>query len=164
MSTVEEIKNKITEIRKHYDSNLNNSYLKGLYARLELSPTLQRQIGYLLDQEIVYVDSRGAISDLYSSIYALLVYVTDLNQKIIPTLKTYSEQNAKNYHGNEAIFFQMMIKNFPMNLNIFAGQLRTLFDMLMSYDNANFSGKEIHKELKVTQEIDKLILGLSVDM
>ncbi len=164
MSTVEEIKNKITEIRKHYYSNLNNSYLKGLYARLELSPTLQRQIGYLLNQEIVYVDSRGAISDLYSSIYALLVYVTDLNQKIIPMLKTYSEQNAKNYHGNEAIFFQMMIKNFPMNLNIFAGQLRTLFDMLMSYDNANFSGKEIHKELKVTQEIDKLILGLSVDM
>lgn len=135
-----------------------------MYARLELSPTLQRQIGYLLNQEIVYVDSRGAISDLYSSIYALLVYVTDLNQKIIPTLKTYSEQNAKNYHGNEAIFFQMMIKNFPMDLNIFAGQLRTLFDMLMSYDNANFSGKEIHKELKVTQEIDKLILGLSVDM
>ncbi|MEE1289629.1 MAG: hypothetical protein UHW86_01215, partial [Spirochaetota bacterium] len=144
MASTEEIKNKITEIRKHYDSNLNNNYLKGLNARLEVAPVLQRQIGYLLNQEIVYVDSRGAISDLYSSIYALLTYVTDLNKEIIPMLKSYADQNTKNYHGNEGILFQMAVKNYPMNLNLFTGMLKSLFDLVMSYDNNNFSGKEIH--------------------
>ena len=51
MASVDGIKTKIAEIRKHYDSNLNNNYLKGVNARLEVSPVLQRQIGYLLNQE-----------------------------------------------------------------------------------------------------------------
>jgi hypothetical protein len=164
MTSAEDIKNKIAEIRKHYDSNLNNNYLKGLNARLEVAPVLQRQIGYLLNQEIVYVDSRGAISDLYSSIYALLTYITDLNKEIIPMLKSYADQNTKNYHGNEGILFQMAVKNYPMNLNLFAKMLKTLFDSIMDYDNINFPGKEIHKEQKDIQEIDKLILGLQVNM
>lgn len=163
MASTEEIKNKIAEIRKHYDSNLNNNYLKGLNARLEVAPVLQRQIGYLLNQEIVYVDSRGAISDLYSSIYALLTYVTDLNKEIIPMLKSYADQNTKNYHGNEGILFQMAVKNYPMNLNLFTGMLKSLFDLVMSYDNNNFSGKEIHKELKEINEIDKMLLALTVN-
>ncbi len=163
MASTEEIKNKIAEIRKHYDSNLNNNYLKGLNARLEVSPVLQRQIGYLLNQEIVYVDSRGAISDLYCSIHALLSYVINLNKEIVPMLKTYNEQNGKNYHGNEAIFFQMMIKNYPMNLNLFTGMLKALFDLVTSYDTNNFSGKEIHKELKEVNEIDKMLLSLTAN-
>jgi hypothetical protein len=163
MASTEEIKNKIAEIRKHYDSNLNNNYLKGLNARLEVAPVLQRQIGYLLNQEIVYVDSRGAISDLYSSIYALLTYVTDLNKEIIPMLKSYADQNTKNYHGNEGILFQMAVKNYPMNLNLFTGMLKSFFDLVMSYDNNNFSGKEIHKELKEINEIDKMLLALTVN-
>jgi hypothetical protein len=163
MASTEEIKNKIAEIRKHYDSNLNNNYLKGLNARLEVAPVLQRQIGYLLNQEIVYVDSRGAISDLYSSIHALLTYVTDLNKEIIPILKSYADQNTKNYHGNEGILFQMAVKNYPMNLNLFTGMLKSLFDLVMSYDNNNFSGKEIHKELKEINEIDKMLLALTVN-
>jgi hypothetical protein len=163
MASTEEIKNKIAEIRKHYDSNLNNNYLKGLNARLEVAPVLQRQIGYLLNQEIVYVDSRGAISDLYSSIHALLTYVTDLNKEIIPMLKSYADQNTKNYHGNEGILFQMAVKNYPMNLNLFAKMLKTLFDSIMDYDNINFPGKEIHKELKEINEIDKMLLALTVN-
>jgi hypothetical protein len=163
MASTEEIKNKIAEIRKHYDSNLNNNYLKGLNARLEVAPVLQRQIGYLLNQEIVYVDSRGAISDLYSSIHALLTYVTDLNKEIIPMLKSYADQNTKNYHGNEGILFQMAVKNYPMNLNLFTGMLKSLFDVVMSYDNNNFSGKEIHKELKEINEIDKMLVALTVN-
>ena len=164
MTTAEDIKNKITEIKKHYDLNLNNNYLKSLNAKLEVAPMLQRQIGYLLNQEIIYVDSRGAISDLYSSIYAVLVYVTNLNKEVVPTIKSYVEQNAKNYHGNDGILFQMAVKNYPMNLNLFAKMLRTLFDSIMDYDNINFPGKEIHKEQKDIQEIDKLILGLQVNM
>ena len=164
MTTAEDIKNKITEIKKHYDLNLNNNYLKSLNAKLEVAPSLQRQIGYLLNQEIIYVDSRGAISDLYSSIYAVLVYVTNLNKEVVPTIKSYVEQNTKNYHGNEGILFQMAVKNYPMNLNLFAKMLRTLFDSIRDYDNINFPGKEIHKEQKDIQEIDKLILGLQINM
>ena len=164
MTSAEDIKNKIAEIKKHYDLNLNNNYLKSLNAKLEVAPMLQRQIGYLLNQEIIYVDSRGAISDLYSSIYAVLVYVTNLNKEVVPTIKSYVEQNAKNYHGNDGILFQMAVKNYPMNLNLFAKMLRTLFDSIMDYDNINFPGKEIHKEQKDIQEIDKLILGLQVNM
>ena len=164
MASVEDIKNKIAEIKKHYDLNLNSNYLKSLNAKLEVAPMVQRQIGYLLNQEIIYVDSRGAISDLYSSIYAVLVYVTNLNKEVVPTIKSYAEQNAKNYHGNDGILFQMAVKNYPMNLSLFAKMLRTLFDLIMAYDNTNFPGKEIHKEQKDIQEIDKLILGLEVNM
>lgn len=164
MASVDGIKTKIAEIRKHYDSNLNNNYLKGVNARLEVSPVLQRQIGYLLNQEIVYIDSRGSILDLYSSICALLMYVRDLNKEIIPALKGYSELNGRNYHGNEAILFQMMIKNYPMNLKLFFELLKALFEMLLEYDNSTFPGKEIHKNLKEVEEINKLILGLQVNM
>jgi hypothetical protein len=42
--------------------------------------------------------------------------------------------------------------------------IKTLFDSIMDYDNINFPSKEIHKEQKDIQEIDKLILGLQVNM
>lgn len=150
-----DIRKKINEIKNHYHSNLNNKYLKSLKSKIRLSPIVSREVEHLLNFEILYVDTRGSLNDLYAAIAALGVYIEELNKRVVPFLKSYLELHREQYDGNEKILFQMTIKNFPMNITILENHLREFYAILIEYDKNKFQKDAIYLRSKNINSIEK---------
>lgn len=146
MVSTSDIINKIKEIREHYDSHINNRYVKNLVMRIELSPSQSQDMGTILANEIIYVDTRGALSDLYSAMRAILVMVSKIYDDVIPGLKNYTA--ASGISSQEKILAQLAVKNYPSNVHFLAQKITELFEMVFTYDEDTFPSNPAYKSVK----------------
>ena len=162
MVNVGDIKNIIVEIQKHYDKHINNKYVKNITMRLDLSQTVLQNMNLVLSGNLVYIDSRGAIEDLYYGIKATLDFISEVEQKVVPNLGSYFNTSTgfaatHNLSQNEKILSQMAIKNYPMNLKLFFDMMNKLFQMIYEFDKINFSKDPAHKRVTTFSQIEILL-------
>lgn len=163
MLDVADIKNVINDIKKHYDKHINNKYVKNLQSRLDITQSMMQNMNFILSGNIVYIDSRGAIEDLYNAIKAICDYITEVQSKIVPNISFYAAPNFYSQGGmteNDKILAQMAIKSFPMNVRLLYNFTYKLFNMVHEYDLTNFSKDPAYKRVETFPNIEKLILDL----
>lgn len=154
MYTSTDIKTKINEIRYHYDTYLNNKFVKSIMMKLDIPHTIHRDMDYILTNEIIYIDSKGSLMDLYAGIKAIIFLIKDIDIKITPNIQGYMDAGKKAYSANDAILYQMAIKNYPMNVVILETMIKQLYDMVLDFDRSSFAGHEIFKSVKDIKDID----------
>ncbi len=147
MYTTADIKTKINDIRRHYESYINSKYLKSVIMKIDLPHMTMRDMEYIINTEITYIDSKGSLADMYCGIKAIIYFVRELEGKIIPNLHSYSDIGKTAVSTNEQILYQMAIKNFPMNVKILTDLLKQLYDMLIVFDNEHFYQNQAYKNV-----------------
>ena len=137
-----DIKNAILEIQKHYDKHVNNKYVKRITLNMDLPQSTKQNMNLILSGNFAYIDSRGAIEDLYYGIKAVCDFIVEIQSKIIPNLDSFINGSLfspqANMSENEKILSQMAIKNYPMNIKILSDLICRLFVIIHEYDKANF--------------------------
>lgn len=154
MYTSTDIKSKINQLRHHYNTYLNNKYVKGIMMKLDIPHTIHRDMDYILLSEIVYIDSKGSLNDIYTGIKAVIFFIKDIELKILPNIQGYVDAGKNSYSGNEGILYQMAIKNFAMNVETFTKILEELFVMVLDYDSNTFTKNEVYKGLRDYNDLD----------
>ncbi len=151
-----DIINKLADIRKHFDSNLNNKYVKNIFIKVDLHSTIKQEMNIILINEFNYVDTRGGLIDIYNGIKAVSEFNKEVTSKVLKNLNSYISStfaSSSNMSQNDKILSQMAIKNYPMNIKILNELLLSLFDMLVEYDKHNFSKDPAYLSVK---EFDKI--------
>jgi hypothetical protein len=158
MIKVSDIKNSISEIQKHYDKHVNNKYVKKFTLNLDISPTVIQNMNLILGANFVYIDTKGAIEDLYCGVKAVCDFINEIQTNIIPELNSYTNITLQsNMSENDKILSQMAIKNYPMNIKILSNMLYKVFNMIIDYDIATFPRDPAFKRVEYFEEIRKVI-------
>ena len=158
---VQDIKNAIMEIQKHYDKHVNNKYVKRITLHMDLPQSTIQNMNLILSGNFAYIDSRGAIEDLYYGIKAVCDFIIEIRTKIIPNLDSFTNGSIftpqANLSENEKILSQMAIKNYPMNINILSDLICKLYVIIFEYDKTNFEKDPAFKRIEIFTDIQKLI-------
>jgi hypothetical protein len=156
MVKVNDLKNAIGEIQKHYDKHVNNKYVKKFMMNVDLAPSIVQNMNLILGANFAYIDTIGAIEDLYSGIKAVCSFINEIRSKIIPDLNSYINMSLQaSVSENEKILSQMAIKNYPMNIKLLADMTIKLFDMIYEYDSTTFKNEAAYKRLDTFSDIRK---------
>lgn len=157
MSMQEEIVQKISEIKAHFDKNLNNKYVKNVVLKIDVGSEVKHNMGILLDYKTLYFDSKGTIDDLYSSIKAIAIFIREVQIRVLNNISSFTGDSFFAASGskdpNERILFQMAIKNYPMNIRLLAKMNFELLKMVIEYDKENFSNSPAYQNFKNFDEI-----------
>lgn len=154
MHNVNDIKKQISLVRNHYDNHLNNKYIKNLYRKIELPHMVSQEIKHLLESEVVYIDSKGALIDLYDGIKGVIFLLREIRVQILPSLKAYSNPELTNFSSHEKILYQMAISNYPQNIKIFTNDLHQLYEMILEFDKNQFNDDPAYKKISEFGEIE----------
>jgi|GEM_PF-1295638 len=161
MSLQEEIKQVINEIRNHFETNLNNKYVKNILLKLDMSLDVRHNMNIILDYKTLYFDSKGTIDDIYSSIKAITQFIKEIRIRVLPNIYSYTGNSFFTSSGtkdpNDNILFQMAVKNYPMNIKLLAKLTLNLLKLVYEYDKTNFTKEPAYKKVKNFEEIGKYL-------
>jgi len=157
MGRQDEIIQKINELKKHFDNNLNNKYVKNIVLKLDIGNDIKHSMNILLDYKTLYFDSKGTIEDLYQSIKAVAYFLREVQIRVLPSMSTYNADSFFNATSskdpNDKILYQMAVKNYPMNIKLLAKMSLELLKMVVQYDKENFTTNPVVEQLKNFDEI-----------
>jgi len=158
MANVDNIRNIINEIQTHYDKNLNSKYVKNLSLKIDIPVTINQDKNIVLVNDLIYIDSRGSIEDLYNGIRAVNYYIKEIEKNIIPRLSSYAT-SVISTNENDKILQQMAIKNYPMNIQILKNMLKKLFLFVYEFDKLNFSKDPAYLKVRNFNELEDMYLS-----
>ncbi len=159
MPNVEEIKTLLKEIQTHYEKHLNNKYVRNIILKLDLPIMVNQDKNVILTNEMLYLDSRGSIEDIYEGIIAVNYLINEIEKNVVPNLSSYvAAYAAEQKNENEKILAQMAIKNYPMNIKILKDKIRSLFFKIYDFDKLNFTKDPAYKRVKNFSELENLYL------
>jgi hypothetical protein len=166
MSSIGEIKEIIVDIKDHYDKHCNSKYTKGILLKLDLPHSVKHEMNTILVNDLVYLDSRGTLEDLYNGIKSIAFFIHELKAKVIPNISNYTSGTFLSApiqsNPNEKILMQMAIKNYPMNIKILADKTYMLLTKVLEFDNSQFSDNPAYNSIKGFDEIGNA-LQYSID-
>ncbi len=162
----EEIKRLIGELKTHFDSNLNNKYVKNILLKLDIPLDIRHNMSTLLDYKTLYFDSKGSIDDMYSNIKAITYFIKEIKFKVFPNIYNYTGTTffaaGSSKDPNDKILFQMAVKNYTMNIKMFGKITYNLLKSIIEYDKTNFTKdpayvkiKDLNETIKYLEEIIK---------
>ncbi len=157
MAMQDEIKQYINEVKNHFDTNLNNKYVKNILLKLDLPLDVRHNMNIIMDLKTLYFDSKGSIEDIYSSINAIAYFIREIRVKVLPNIYSYTGtsffSSSGNNNPNDNILFQMAVKNYAMNVKILAKLTYNLLKMVLEYDKTNFAKDPAYIHVKKLDEI-----------
>ncbi len=157
MAMQDDIKQYINEVKNHFDTNLNNKYVKNIILKLDLPLDIRHNMNIIFDLKTLYFDSKGSIEDIYLSINAIAYFIREVKVKVIPNIYSYTGTSFFSAMGaanpNDNILFQMAVKNYQMNIKILAKLVYNLLKMVLEYDKTNFNKDPAYIHFKKLDEI-----------
>ena len=84
MVTADDINKAVKDIQNHYNTNVNNKYVKNALLRMDVPLHVQQNKDYLLKGDLYYIDSRGAVEDLYMGVAATMDYIDMIVKHVMP--------------------------------------------------------------------------------
>ena len=158
MGRQDEIIQVINELKLHFDKNLNNKYVKNVLLKLDVTSDIKHNMSILLDYKTLYFDSKGTIDDIYSSIRAIAFFIKEVQIRVLHNIVAYTGDiffgaSTSSNDSNDRILFQMAVKNYPMNIKLFAKMCFNLLKMVIEYDKENFTSNPAYEGIKNFEEI-----------
>lgn len=155
MVSAEDIKNAVKDLQIHFNNHVNNKYVKNMLLRVDEPVGVSQRKDYLLKGDLYYIDSKGAIEDLFLGIMATLEYTDIISKDVVPRLAMTNADFVPT-NPNERVLCQMTLKNYPTNINIFYKKLVDFFWMLLDYDNFLFPHSPAHEKVKGFETLHKI--------
>ena len=147
MVTADAIKKAVKDIQNHYNTNINNKYVKNSLLRMDVPLHVQQNKDFLLKGDLYYIDSRGAVEDLYMGVAATMDYIDMIVKHVMPHV-TFTGADFVAKDANERVMAQMAMKNYGMNVEIFRKKVCDFFTMLTEYDVSLFNRNPAYNNIK----------------
>ncbi len=146
-----DIINMLTDIRTHFENNINNKYVKNIFIKIDLHPSNKQEMNIILVNDFHYIDSRGGLQDLYTGIKSVTLFIKEVINKVLKNLNAYVGTglgSSASVSQNDKILAQMAIKNYPMNIKILNDKLLKLLDLLLEYDKQFYAKDPAYLSVK----------------
>lgn len=159
----QELFQKIETLAVHYTTNLMSPYLKAPLANLPLTRRDNDEIELLTARIDVYRHQGYHLDELYWKLLAMARFVKTAQFQWGSGLKTQVVARYAGRPSSERVMAEMVVNNFPANLELLASQVMELFVMVKAEDQAQNQGKA--RELRGVPEAKEIpeLLGRKPD-
>ena len=106
-----------------------------------------QNMDFLLKGDLYYIDSRGAVEDLYMGVSATMDYIDMIVKHVLPHV-TFTGADYVAKDANERVIAQMAFKNYAMNVELFRKKVCDFFQILTEYDMFLFNKKPAYLQIK----------------
>ena len=156
--TDEAIVRLIKQLVDHYRTNISNRFIRPALLQLPFDDILWTHIESLTERFDQLSYQGFNIEDLYRQLGALTQFVYAVRREVVPTLRY---RLVNNYADKtDKVLRDMVIHNFPANLQVFAGLLFELYNKLVEIDTADAKGKRpIYKQYPDLDDIEAKLMG-----
>ena len=155
----------IEKIQNHYNSNLNNRYIRKALLLMKVPTGTWDAIGRLTEKTDYYKMQGYHYKELYEQIYAAANFVYHAKTEVMPRLKfmlsggtdtLFSRQKSET--EKDRILLEMAINNFPANLGVFADLINELYVKAVKLDREEHAkAKPVYEHMPELKELGKLL-------
>lgn len=167
MSSVrnEEIFKIVEKIRDHYNTNLNNRYVRKALLHMKVPRGTWDAIARLTEKTDFYKIQGYPYKDLYEQVYAAATFVHHAKVEVLPHLRellsggtdTVFSRGGK--PGEDKILLDMAINNFPANLGVFSDLINKLYVRAAELDKADHPDvRPVYQRMPELKEIGRLLI------
>ncbi|MDC7241923.1 MAG: hypothetical protein PQJ50_16330 [Spirochaetales bacterium] len=147
-----EIFDMLDEVRKHYRSNMSNTFIRTALLSMDMPYDQRNSIEIITDKLEIYKSQGYKFEELYNGIYSLAVFIYKARLEIVPNLK--GSSLLRDVSPSEKVLADMAANNLKANLSILADRLNELYLKVVRLDVKSHSVKTpVYTRM---EELDKL--------
>ena len=159
-----EIFDLLDEVRKHYKSNMSNSYIRSALLSLDMPYDQRNAIESITDKLEMYRNQGYKFEELYNGIYSLAVFIYKARLEVVPGLK--NSNFLRDATASDRVLAGMAADNLSANLNILADRLNELYLKVVRLDVKSHKVKSpvytrMHELDKLGQILTSTVPGLA---
>lgn len=137
----------IQKIGEHFNSNISNRYIRPVLMSIQVDSENGINIAALTERYEQYRYQGYQLSDLYHQIFALSWFCFRIRHTVLNDLKNQVfQKDAGPRTGQDRVFRDMAIFNFPANLQVLIGLLVELYNKAVAEDQRINVGKRLIKD------------------
>jgi hypothetical protein len=146
----------LDEVRKHYKSNMSNTFIRSALLSLDMPYDQRSAIENLTDKLDMYKNQGYKFEELYLGVYSMAVFIYKARQEVIPGLKRSSF--LRDASSSEKILAEMAADNLKANLNILADRLNELYLKVVRLDIKSHSLKSpVYTRMEALDKVGQLL-------
>lgn len=126
----------IERLAKHFESSINNSYVRTALISMDLPPNARMAMQPLTDKVDSYKLHGYRFDEIYAGIMALATYIYKVRKEVYPYLKNSLTGKAS---GDEKILQMLAVDNLKTNMSVLADDVSDLYMRVVQLD------KDAHK-------------------
>lgn len=160
----EEIFKIIEKIRNHYNTNLNNRFIRKALLLMKVPRGTWDAIARLTEKTDLYKIQGYPYKELYEQIHAAATFVHQAKIDVAPRLRillsggtetVFSRQQG----GEDKILLDMAINNFPANLGVFSDLINELYVKAVEQDKADHPNERpVFERMPELKEIGRFLI------
>ncbi len=151
-----EIFNMLALIKKHYENNMGNSYVRSAILSVELPYETSDAIEKITHKLEMYKSQGYKFRELYSGIYGMALFIYKVKTELLPRLK--SKGYLAGASPSEQVQAKMAASNLASNLNILADKLEELYLMVVKLDVKSHKVKPpVYTRMEELEKLGKLL-------
>ena len=147
---------KLDELKKQYESNMSNSFIRSALISLDLPYEIRSGIEGITDK-LDYNKQQGyRFEELYNGIYGMALFIYRARMEVVPGLK--NSRSLGTVSDSEKILASMAAENLKANLNILADRLNELYLSVVRVDVDSHKVKSpVYKRMPQMEKLGQLL-------
>ena len=166
MSSVrnQEIFKIVEKISEHYNTNLNNRYIRKALLLMKVPRGTWDAIARLTEKTDFYKIQGYPYKELYEQIHAAATFVHHAKMEVAPRLRELLAGGTKTVFSRskpeeDKILLDMAINNFPANLGVFSDLINKLYVSAVELDKADHPDvRPVYERMPELKEIGRLLI------
>ena len=151
-----EIFDKLDELKKQYDSNMSNSFIRSALISLDLPYEIRSGIEGITDKLDFYKTQGYKFEELYNGIYGMAQFIYKARVQVVPRLK--NNPGFSDISASERVLAGMAADNLKANLNILADRLNDLYLSVVRLDVESHKVKPpVYRRMPELEKIGTLL-------
>ena len=123
---------KLDDLKKQYESNMSNSFIRAALISLDLPYEIRSGIEGITDKLDYYKNQGYRFEELYNGIYGMSLFIYKARIQVVPGLK--KSPSLSDVSPSERVLASMAADNLNANLNILADRLNDLYLKVVRLD------------------------------
>lgn len=151
-----EVFDKLDELKRQYESNMSNSFIRSALISLDLPYEIRSGIEGITDKLDYYKQQGYRFEEIYNGIYGMALFIYRARMEVVPSLK--NSPSLSNVSNSEKILASMAADNLKANLNILADRLNELYLCVVRIDVDSHKVKQpVYKRIPDLEKIGQLL-------
>ena len=147
---------KLDELKKQYESNMSNSFIRSALISLDLPYEIRSGIEGITDKLDFNKQQGYRFEELYNGIYGMALFIYRARVDVVPSLK--NSRSLGSVSDSEKILASMAAENLKANLNILADRLNELYLSVVRVDVDSHKVKSpVYKRMPQMEKLGQLL-------
>lgn len=145
----------IERLAKHFESSINNSYVRTALISMDLPPNTRMAMQPLTEKVDTFKLHGYRFDELYAGILALATYIYKVRKEVYPYLKNSLKGKAM---GDEKILQLLAVDNLRTNMNVLADDVSDLYMRVVQLDKESHNVKPpVFERMPELQSLGQLL-------